>query len=464
MVQWNGSALSTTFVSAIQLTAAVPATLIASAGTAAITVISSGVTSSGASFTIAAPPVITSLTPSSAATGGPLFNLTVSGSGFSAGAVVRWNTIPLSTTFVSAAQLTATVPASLIADAGTVTITVASGGVTSNGVAFTIGAGPAISSLSPASAVAGGPSFTLTVNGSGFAPGALVQWNGITLTAAFVNSAQLTVQVPGSLIAAPGTVSIVVVNPDQSATRPATFTVTVALPSISLTGLDSTEFPTQPLAVGVQLSGPAPVALAGTLTLSFRPAAAGVSPDYRDPALQFAAGGTTLNFSIPAGAASAVLPQSGGLQQGTVAGTITVTLTRLTGGATDVLPQPPPSRSATVRSLAPVILPDSVKIVNVRPGGFDVQLTAYSTPRDLTTGEFTFTAAAGAQIEGSATLSVNLANAAAQWYASDAGRASGSAFQMQAPFTLSGDPSALQSVTVKLSNSAGTSAAVRGGR
>ena len=37
---------------------------------------------------------------------------------------------------------------------------------------------PTITSLSPPSAAAGGPSFTLTVYGNNFAQGAIVQWNG----------------------------------------------------------------------------------------------------------------------------------------------------------------------------------------------------------------------------------------------------------------------------------------------
>ena len=53
-MQWNGSGLSTTFVSAGQLTASVPATLIAGAATAAITVFSGGITSNSVNFVIAA--------------------------------------------------------------------------------------------------------------------------------------------------------------------------------------------------------------------------------------------------------------------------------------------------------------------------------------------------------------------------------------------------------------------------
>lgn len=60
-------------------------------------------------------PILTSLIPASATPGGPAFTLTVNGSGFVSGASVQWNGSGLSTTFVSASQLTASVPATLIA-------------------------------------------------------------------------------------------------------------------------------------------------------------------------------------------------------------------------------------------------------------------------------------------------------------------------------------------------------------
>ncbi len=79
------------------------------------------------------------------------------------------------TAYVNATQLTASIPASDIAGAGTASVTVfnpAPGGGTSNAQTFTINAFdnpvPATTSLSPASATAGGPAFTITVNGSEF--------------------------------------------------------------------------------------------------------------------------------------------------------------------------------------------------------------------------------------------------------------------------------------------------------
>src|SRR5437773_8320561 len=70
-VNWNGSALTTTFVSSTQLTAIVPAANVAVAGTASITVKnSSGPASNAQTFTIKPPPpVITSATTASGTVG-----------------------------------------------------------------------------------------------------------------------------------------------------------------------------------------------------------------------------------------------------------------------------------------------------------------------------------------------------------------------------------------------------------
>src|SRR5438034_2383030 len=147
IVRWNGSNLATTFVSSTRLTAIVPAANIATAGTAQVTVKnSSGSASNPVTFTIVAPPTISSLNPTCATAGGGQFTLTVNGTNFAAISTVNWNGTPLATTFVSSTQLTATVPASLIATAGPASITVVSCAATSNAQTFTIAAPPVINS------------------------------------------------------------------------------------------------------------------------------------------------------------------------------------------------------------------------------------------------------------------------------------------------------------------------------
>ena len=150
VINWNGTALTTTFVNPTQLTATVPAANIATAGTANVTVFTptpGGGTSAAAVFTINVAtnpaPSLTSISPSSATAGGNSFTLTANGSNFINGSVINWNGSALTTTYAGATQLTAIVPATNIATAGTANITVftpAPGGGTSSTSIFTINA------------------------------------------------------------------------------------------------------------------------------------------------------------------------------------------------------------------------------------------------------------------------------------------------------------------------------------
>jgi hypothetical protein len=460
VAQWNGTALTTTFVSANQLTAPVSADLIAHSGSVPITVLSGTVTSNAVSFTVANGPALTQLSPTSATAGGPAFTLTATGTGFTSGTVVQWSGTSLATTFVSATQLTAAVPASLIASASTVPITVATDGVSSNALSFELDV-LVISGLSPAVAPATGQDFSLTVNGAGFNANSVVEYNGNKLTTTFNSANQLTATVPGSLSQNPGSAQVTVVSGGVTS-APFGFVLAYPAASISLTGLTATTVPTTPLTMTVQLANAAPADLQGTLTLSFTPNATGVPSGYMDPALQFVAGGTTFNFTIPAGATTPTVAVPN-IQQGTVAGQITVTLTTLNAGTLSLLPLTPVQESVTIPQLAPII--ESCTAGTISTSGFTVQLDAYSTPRDLQSATYTFTAASGTQITvtGASTpnqISVNVAPQLTAWFGGAPSQSNGSAFSLQTPFTLSGDPTAVQSVSVILKNSIGSSASV----
>lgn len=82
------------------------------------------------------------------------------------------------------------------------------------------GAIPAIAQLAPTSATAGGPAFTLTVNGTNFGTKAVVNWNGVAQTSntTYVSGSQLIVAVPASAIAATGTITVTVTNPGTPGT------------------------------------------------------------------------------------------------------------------------------------------------------------------------------------------------------------------------------------------------------
>jgi hypothetical protein len=90
-------------------------------------------------------PVLTALSPTSATVGDAAFTLTVTGSGFVVGSTVNWSGAARTTTFVSASQLTAAIPATDVATAGTASVTVVNpspGGGTSSAITFTIQSPP----------------------------------------------------------------------------------------------------------------------------------------------------------------------------------------------------------------------------------------------------------------------------------------------------------------------------------
>jgi hypothetical protein len=145
VVQWNGSSRTTSYGSVAQLTAAITAADIATAGIASVTVVNpspGGGTSAAANFTINDPvPSITSLSPPSSVAGGSAFTLTLNGNDFISTSTVQWNGTTFPTLYGSATQLTAAIPAAATAFPGTANVTVANpapGGGSSSAANFTI--------------------------------------------------------------------------------------------------------------------------------------------------------------------------------------------------------------------------------------------------------------------------------------------------------------------------------------
>ncbi len=222
--------LATTYVSANTLTGVIPANALASSGSLSIQV--NDAAGGGHSLAVTFPvspsiPVVTGLAPSGAMAGAAAFSMTVTGSAFASGAVVLWNGTPLATTFGSASQLTAAVPAALLQIAGTVSVAVSNaGGVPSAAATFTIHSPPPVlSAIAPSAAIAGSAAFTLTVTATNCGTGCVAQWNGSPLATSPVSSSQVAAVVPASLVAYAGTASIRLVNSDGAASSAATFLI-----------------------------------------------------------------------------------------------------------------------------------------------------------------------------------------------------------------------------------------------
>ena len=139
VAQYNGASLPTTFVSFTQLKATVSVSLLSAAGPATVTV----ARSNALVFNVLSP-AINSLNPASVSPGASQFTLTVNGANFVNSSVVQFGSTALTTSFVNSTQLTATVPANLVAAAGNASVTVVSASATSNALTFVIGT-PALS-------------------------------------------------------------------------------------------------------------------------------------------------------------------------------------------------------------------------------------------------------------------------------------------------------------------------------
>jgi len=224
VVNFNGTARVTTFLSANQVTAPILASDVATVGTPPVTVTNptpGGGTSNSVNFNIAAAnnpvPAITSLSPNTVSAGSAAFTLTVNGSNFISTSVVQWNGGARTTTFVSATQLTAAITAADVQTANIISVDVLNpgpGGGNSNTAFLNVTTPiPALSSLVPNSAIAGGPAFTLTVNGGNFLHTSVVQWNGGNRATTFVSATQLTAAITAADILAAGTASVKVFTP-----------------------------------------------------------------------------------------------------------------------------------------------------------------------------------------------------------------------------------------------------------
>jgi outer membrane protein assembly factor BamB len=239
VVQWNGSARATSYISPTQVSAQISAGDIANGGTAQVSVsnqATGGGNSSPLSFTILpAPPNVSSISPSSANVGAPAFTLTVNGSYFDFSSAIQLNGTSLTTTYVSNTQITAQVPASALAAPGVLSIDVfdTSTSLKSKVQNLTVGYAPlTLAALSPQSVTAGAPAFVLTVFGTGFTQGSTVQWNGGARATTVVSPTEVLAQINLADIASVGSATIDVVNTAANAGTSSSAILTIAAPSI----------------------------------------------------------------------------------------------------------------------------------------------------------------------------------------------------------------------------------------
>jgi len=245
-VQFGNSQLTTTYVSATQLTAIIPSAFLTTAGVVNVNVTSptpGGGASNTMAFVIGNNPVptVTGLSPNRVLAGSGAIPLTVSGTGFVNGAIIYFGGRPVTTTYVSSTELTTTLSASQLAAGGRFGVHVNNPrpyGGNSNSLTFTVAnPTPALTGVNPAQVLAGSGNTQITLTGSGFIAKSKAQFKGAALTTTYVSSTLLTAIIPASKLTAPGDFDVTVNNPTPGGGTSTSFTFSVLSPVPTLTSI-----------------------------------------------------------------------------------------------------------------------------------------------------------------------------------------------------------------------------------
>ena len=203
--------------------------------------------------------------------------------------------------------------------------------------------------------------------------------------------------------------------------------------------------------ISLHLAEAYPYPLSGQLTLSF------TSTSFTDdPAIQFASGGRTVAFTIPAESTDAIFGGAGTkipFQTGSVTGTITFSPVFLVRSV-NITPVPAPAQAVTVAAAAPQV--QRVQLGTVGANSFELLVTGYATTREITGIQLQFNPSPGASLQGQV-LNIDAGSAFNTWYQSAAARQYGSQFTASISILLNGKVSDLKSVSVNATNSQGTS-------
>jgi hypothetical protein len=238
-ILWNGASLSTAVSSTTELTGKVTAAQIAAPGNVSIRVMKpDSTTSSTLTLTITGSSLkLTSISPPAVTAGSASFTVTATGMGFVSGAAITLNDVALATSFDSATQLHASIAASAVATAGTITVGVTNPDkTTSNTLLLAVtpaplGPVPTLVSIDPNTSPAGiATPLALTATGTNFVSGSWVMWSGVAVATTFLSATQLTASIPPGYFtnAHLGTANVFVVNPDSTVSNVLPFTITAS--------------------------------------------------------------------------------------------------------------------------------------------------------------------------------------------------------------------------------------------
>jgi len=231
------------------------------------------------------------------------------------------------------------------------------------------------------------------------------------------------------------------------------------LPQIAISGPTGQVQPLQQPAYKLTLQQPYSIDLVGNLNIAFSSSVFAV-----DPSVQFASGGNTASFFIPAGATNAIFLNNSNqiaIQTGSVAGTINIYPTFATVNGIDLTPATVPFAVLNVPQSAPQIT--GLSIANQSATGLTLAITGYATSRSVTQLQLTLTPAAGQNVTNTS-LTIPVDSGFQAWYQTASSQSAGSAFTATLPLSLSGNSTApsqltkaIQSISVTLTNAQGTS-------
>ena len=233
------------------------------------------------------------------------------------------------------------------------------------------------------------------------------------------------------------------------ATASATLAVSVVVVSVSATvSADETTVTAGQQSTLTLTVQPYPETVTATATLAFTPTSAN-GP--QDPTVLFSNNQTSQ--SIPINPATTATSNTLQFQSGSTAGAITVTVHLTLADGTDVTPSNLQPVTITVPASAPVI---SSATLSRSGQSLQVAVIALSSTRDMTQAVFHFTPVSGKSLT-TTDLTVDLTSAFQAWYSSLTSDQYGTNFTYTQPFTLNSNATDIQSVSVTLVNSAGTS-------
>ncbi len=218
------------------------------------------------------------------------------------------------------------------------------------------------------------------------------------------------------------------------------------LPDLKVTGLPASLTPaTAGPRVSAELTAPYLLPVEADLVIEVEPETGSATPELNraDPRLRFSTGQRILPVTIAAGQRVAT-PAAQIVNTGTVASKVTVKVTNVRAAGI------PFSKEAAQVGRLPRLAPVLTNVCYIPgTGGFDVEVSGYSTTRELVSADLTF---------GQNTYPVRLDEASRDYFSSEDAARNGGTFRIRANYRLSqGNPQTLGQGNAVVRNTAGSS-------